>query len=324
MDFIRQLELNYRKVFNYTGGAPDLRVVVSMAAQYTFAGAVYSGVRHQEVVDRIEQGESFLSIFRTFGGQAGMQLKLAAHLLLNGNVEEEILRLKKNDALLQECKFARSPYRVVSALFVEDTAHAVRALALHRAMNKHHPILTTKSDFPYAILLTAGNEDDVHIRAKTMHEYYIRLKELDFKMGDTLQSLTQLMTLYSAQYEEQFALYVAKLKDELEQRDVKVKKLHYPFIGILALTATDTQFIENIIDLHKGLTSLKMFKGVEELALVVAIQKLVKDYGAVQEVIDVSKYSRWQELLEFSEFFVCFPSAISNGIGEIFNVDFNL
>lgn len=323
-EFIRSLESNYIKVFNYTGGAPDLRVVVSLAAQYTFAEATYSGVRHQEIMDRIGQGESVFSVMRTFGGQTGMPLKLAAHILLNGNVEEALLRLKKNDALLHECQFARSPYRVVSALFVEDTAHAVRALALHKEMNKHHPILTTESDFPFAILLTAGNTEDVTIRAKTMHAYYDRLKALGFKMGDSLQSLTQLMTLYNSHYEEEFAQYVVKLKEELEQRGVKVRRAHYPFIGILALTATNTQFIENIISLHKQLIALKMFKGVEEIALVVAIQKLVKDYAVAQNLIDVSMFGRWQELLDFSEFFMSFPSIISDGIGEMFSIGFNL
>lgn len=320
--FIRHLESNYIKVFNYTGGAPGLGVVVSLAAQYTYAEANYSGVGHQEVMDRIKHCD--VRIMRLFGGRTGLKLKLTSYLLLNGNVEEALVRLKKNDALLHECKFARSPYRLVSALFVEDTAHAKRALALHKAMNKHHPILTTKSDLPFAILLTAGNTEDVNIRAKTMHTYYDRLKASGFKMGDSLQSLTQLVTLYSPNFEEEFAQYVVKLKEAIEQRGIKVKRVHYPFIGILALTATNTTLIETIISLHKRLLALEMFKGVEEYALVVAIQKLVKDYIAVKNLININSLGRWSDILDLSEFIMDFPSLISDGIGQLFNLDFNL
>lgn len=53
-------------------------------------------------------------------------------------------------------------------------------------MNKFHPILTRKSDFPFAILLTANNDDSISLRAETMNRYFHKLRELGFSLGDAL------------------------------------------------------------------------------------------------------------------------------------------
>ena len=47
---------------------------------------------------------------------------------------------------------------------------------------------------------------------------------------------------------------------------------------MLALTATKLQLIEEIVKLEKQLQHSKATKGVRELALVLAIQYLVRDY----------------------------------------------
>lgn len=53
-----------------------------------------------------------------------------------------------------------------------------------------------------------------------------------------LQTLTQILTFFDVHYNEELALYVAQLKTELENRGVHVKRVHYPYISMLALTAT--------------------------------------------------------------------------------------
>lgn len=321
--FIQRLEKNYDQVYNYTGGQPDLRMVTSLAAQYTYVNRIYSGLEHQAMMDQITSGESMFSIFYTYRSNSNLVYKIAAHLLLRENAEQHVVELKKKDAILAECGFKASPYRLVSAFFVKDTAHGVRAKKLYDEMNKFHPILTNKSDFPLAILLTANNDDSIALRAETMNRYFRKLRELEFSVGDPLQTLTQILTLFDVRYNEELVYYVAQLKVELENRGVQVKRIHYPYIGMLALTATKLQLIEEIVKLEKQLQHSKATKGVRELALVLAIQCLVREYQDAQQAVDSTTFSGWLELFQFSDFFLYLSFDIANGLTDLFAIDFN-
>ena len=321
--FIQQLERNYDHVFNYTGGHPSLRMVTSLAAQYTYVNRTYSGLEHQAMIDRMTSDESIFSIFHTYRGNSNLLYKIAAHLLLRGNVEEYVIELKKKDEILAECGFRTSPYRLVSAFFVKDTAHGLRAKKLYDEMNKLHPISTRKSDFPFAILLTANNDDSITLRAETMNRYFHKLRELGFSLGDALQTLTQILTLFNVHYNEELALYVAQLKTELENRGVHVKRVHYPYIGMLALTATKLQLIEEIVKLEKQLQHSKVTSGVRELALVLAIQNLVRDYQDAQRAVNSTACTSWLELFQFGDFFLHLSLDMANGLTNLFGIDLN-
>lgn len=319
--FIQKLEKNYDYVFNYTGGQSGLRLVTSLAAQYTYVNRSYSGLEHQAMMDRMISDEPIFSVFHTYKGHHNLLCKIAAHLLLIGNVEEHVAELKKKDTILAECGFRTSPYRLVSAFFVKDTAHGIRAKKLYDEMNKFHPILTRKSDFPFAILLTANNDDSIALRAETMNRYFHKLRELGFSLGDALQTLTQILTLFDVHYNEELALYVAQLKTELENRGVHVKRVHYPYIGMLALTATKLQLIEEIVELEKQLQHSKATKGARELALVLAIQYLVRDYQDAQHAVHSTTSTGWLELFQFSDFFLYISFDIASGLTHLFNID---
>lgn len=319
--FIQKLEKNYDHVFNYTGGQSGLRLVTSLAAQYTYVNRSYSGLEHQAMMDRMTSDEPIFSVFHTYRGHHNLLCKIAAHLLLIGNVEEYVAELQKKDTMLAECGFRASPYRLVSAFFVKDTAHGIRAKKLYDEMNKFHPILTRKSDFPFAILLTANNDDSIALRAETMNRYFHKLRELGFSLGDALQTLTQILTLFDVHYNEELALYVAQLKTELENRGVHVKRVHYPYIGMLALTATKLQLIEEIVELEKQLQHSKAIKGARELALVLAIQYLVRDYQDAQHAVHSTTCTSWLELFQFSDFFLYISFDIASGLTHLFNID---
>ena len=323
IQFIQRLENNYDHVFNYTGGQPGLRMVTSLAGQYTYVNRSYSGLEHQAMMDRMASSDSMFSIFHTYSGNDNLLYKIAAHLLLRGNVEGHVVELKKKDAILAECGFRSSPYRLVSAFFVKDTAHGVRAKRLYDKMDKFYPILTKKSDFPLSILLTANNDDSITLRAETMNHYFRKLRELGFDLGDALQTLTQILTIFDVQYNEELAHYVRKLKIELENRGVHVKRAHYPYIGMLALAATKLQLIEEIVQLEKQLQQCKATKGVRELSLVIAIQYVVRDYQDAQYAVDSKIFTNWLELFQFSEFFLYLPFNMTNGLTDLFNIDFN-
>ena len=311
--FIQKLEKNYDSVFNYTGGQPNLRMVTSLAAQYTYVNRDYSGLEHQAMMDRMISGESMFSIFHTYRGNSDVLYKIAAHLLLRGNAEELVFELKKKDAILAECGFRSSPYRLVGAFFVKDTAHGVRAKKLYDEMHKLQPVLTRKSDFPLAVVLTLNNNDGIALRAETINRYFHKLLELGFGAGDTLQTLAQILTIFDVRYNEELVHCVTQLKRELVNRGVQVKTIHYPYIGMLALTNTNLQLVEETIELEKQLQQSKATKTVEELALVMAIQHVVRNYQNKQSALDPTNATNWLELFQFSEFFLYISVDVVNG-----------
>lgn len=321
-EFIQMLERNYMKVFNYTGGHPDLRIVASLAAQYTYTGRTYSGVEHQAVMDQMTSGEPPFRVFRPCTNNTGLLYKVAANLLLQGNIEEYALEVEEKDALLDAYGFARSPYRVISSFLVKDKAHADRAKRLFEEMNKHHPILTRKSDFPLAVLVTAAEDNNIALRAQTMYDYFGALRAQKFKAGDSLQTLTQLLTLYDAHFHTELVEYVVQLKIELENRGIHIKRLHYPFIGILTLAAADLQVVEEVVKFEEQLRKTKALKAVKELALVIAIQKIMRDED-VQKIMDFPRLTIWQDVLELGDFFLYLPTGVTEGLSGLLDIDLN-
>ncbi len=313
-DFISKLEANYERVFQYTGGHPDSRIVTLVAAQYTFADKEYSGVKQQQVIDLL-QADKTISSGYIFGGSPTILSKLACYLILKGEpIEEQLARLRKKERLLAGCGFKKSPYRLASALFVEDTAHGVRAKSLYDTMRKKQPILTRKSDFPFVVFLTAKEGAPVSTRVRTMYEYFMNLRRYGFKMGDSLQMLAQVLTLFDIQYHDNLVQYVVKMKEMLEQSHIKVKKMHYPYLGILALAATNRANMEDIIQLEAQLRQTKALKGAKHLALMLAIQKLVRQYVDTEDLVTTAQFTHWSDLFSFSDFFLSFDSVIPEGI----------
>ena len=321
--FIQTLEKNYANVFNYTGGHPNLRLIAALAVQYTFAGRLYSGVEHQAMMDRMESEDPLFRVFRSCRKNIGLYYKMAAYLLLQGSMEERALKVEEKDALLGEHGFAHSPYRVISAFFLEDKAHAGRAKRLYDEMNRLHPILTRKSDIPLAVLVTARGDENIPLHARTMNDYFEALRKRGFKAGDSLQTLTQILTMYDIHFHMELAEYVTQLKIELENKGIHIKKLHYPFIGILALSAADLQVVGEVALLEGLLRETTVLRRVKELALIVAIQKLVRDHAEIQEAIDTTSAIHWEEILEMGDFFLSFPSGIPDGLSDLLGVDLN-
>src|SRR5690606_11145556 len=137
--------------------------------------------------------------------------------------------------------------------------------------------------------------------AKTMVQYYKELNKHQFQMGNHLQALAQILTIYSIDYSDTLSRYVVKLRDELVENGVKVKKYHYPFLGLLALAATDDYKINEIVTLHTELCTLKAFKQAKDYALIVAIQKVIRDLLTLQSLVDLSNVSKFDMLFEVAE-----------------------
>lgn len=316
--FLEAFQQNYNRVFNYMGGG-DLKLLISLACKYTLAEKQFSGVQLQKVCEKLEDaGKGTFSIPK----YSTVNYRIASHLIVEGNMEKTISDIIINDQFLKEAKFKKSPFRGIGALFLQEDKqqHAERARKMYVEMNRNQRILTTNGDIPYIVFLTSNNENDPLTQAQTIYKYYQALRKQKFVMGNQLQALAQIMTIYSSVYNEILLQYVLQLKKELEKRGIKVKKMHYPFIGVLAMAATNASKIDEVIQLHNQLLELKVFKTAKYYALIVAIQKIIRDTIEIQEIIDlapITNLPQLVELLDIAEMLVEIGRILPGGISEV-------
>ncbi|QCR34233.1 DUF4003 family protein [Lysinibacillus sp. SGAir0095] len=316
--FIKAFQDNYNRLFNYTGGH-DIQLMHSLACRYTLAQKQFSGVILQKIIEEIqESGEKALPTRL----ESNTSYKLAFHLLQQEDRNKEIKHIIANDLLLDQVKFKKTPHRIVGALFLQPSnlEHAQRAKQLYDEMNRNQRFLTSKEDIPYAVFLTANSNVQPKTQADTIMKYYSNLRNNQFTMGNHLQALAQIMTVYSEDYNKIMLEYVVKLREELIERGVKVKKLHYPYLGVLALAATDNSKINELTSLHNQLMGQKIFKNVKDYALIVAIQKIVHDLVEVHNLIDISGLTSILTLFDIVDFVLELGSIIpSGGISDVFD-----
>lgn len=318
--FIKMLLDNYNRIFNYTGGH-DLQLMLSLATKYTLAKRQFSGVALEKVLEKIQNnGKNRLPV--QLESKTGY--KLAYHLLWQENMEKEVQKIIANDEMLNRVKFKKSTHRIVGALFLQQNQleHAQRAKRLFDEMNRNQRILTSKDDIPYVVFLTNDPNAQPKNQADTILKYYSGLRKNHFTMGNHLQALAQIMTVYSSDYNKLLMQYVVKLREELLERGVKIKKLHYPYLGVLALAATEESKIDEILSLYNHLMKEKIFNNAKDYTLIVAIRKIVNDVLEVQDLIDITSITNIIELFDLVDFVLdigaFFPSGISDAI-DFFN-----
>lgn len=325
--FISQLEDNYTKVFNYTGGHPNIQTCISIATRYTLAGKEYSGVALQKIIDEITNKQPLYSPFRAFRTNAVLLPKVASYLLLSDDMDVQLQKVRDGDEILEQGGFKKSSYRSLAAFFVKDEAHVDRVKLTHQYLKKLQPFLTRSSDLPYLILLTQNSEmEDEQVRAQGIHNYYKALQRLDFKMGDSLQALAQLLTLYNVAYVEQLALYVQQLKLEFEMRGLKMKRKYYPYLGILAINATNTASVEEIMQIVLALEQSYALKNAKDLAFMIAVLKFMHENQATI-IADpaLSNSTNDLELLNvFSDLVFYFPGIVLDGMESLFDSDISI
>lgn len=168
------------------------------------------------------------------------------------------------------------------------------------------------------VILTQKQQDTVQV-ADTIYRYYQVLNE-HLKSGDQLQMLAQILTYYSPVYEQQLVDYTLRLKTELKDKGIDIKRNEYPLLGLLALNATDNEKLTYVVALRNEILAHKLFKRYPEMALLAAVSKSLSDYAA-QQVITGEMPIDWTDILLFSDIFFWLPKTFIEGV---LSSDFNI
>ena len=300
MDFVI-IENNFTQtvdeVAKTAGWTVDRKIVLAIASTYVASGKMFDAVKYKEVLQELKRQSSWMSPLRTSIGHS-----IAASLMQEENAEQAVENLIENEKILREAKFKSGNFSFIGAQFLtkdsnEKRAHAQNARALYEAIRKHHRFLTSFDDIPYTVLLSSS-KDDVVLRAETMNRYYKELRTYNFSAGNELQWLSQVMTFLSAQYDSNLVPSVVAIRDTLKKQGVKVKYMHYPLLGFLAILNMDKAQLQQIIDLYNELKGMKLLKWHREFVLFMAVQIAIYDMAIVQQSLSMAIMSSIELLIQ--------------------------
>ncbi|MFF2796760.1 DUF4003 family protein [Lysinibacillus xylanilyticus] len=300
MDFVmieNRFTNTVEEVSKAVGRMVDRKIVLAIASKYVASGELFDSVKYKEVLQEMKTQTSWTSPLRTAVGYS-----IAANLMEQEDTEQAVKNLLNNVNIMKEVKFRSGNFSFIGAQFLteeasEKRAHAQAARALFDAIRKHHKFLTSYDDIPYAVLLSSPS-DDVELRAETMNRYYKELRTYNFNAGNELQWLSQVLTFLSPQYDNKLVPNVATIRDTLKNQDVKVKVMHYPLLGFLAILEVNQVQIQQIGDLYHELKGMKLLKWHREFVLFMAIQIAIYNMAQVQQSLSMTITSSIELLIQ--------------------------
>ncbi|WP_320940164.1 DUF4003 family protein [Lysinibacillus capsici] len=279
------------------GWTVDRKIVLAIASTFVASGKTFDATKYKNVLQEMKKQSSWLSPLRTTVGYS-----IAANLMEQGDAEKAVKNLLTNVSILKQAKFRSGNFSYIGAQFLTEDeqdkkTHAQAARALFDAIRKHHQFLTSYEDIPYAILLSSPS-DDVELRADTMNRYYKELRTYNFNAGNELQWLSQVLTFLSSKFDGQLVPDVVTLRDGLKKQNVKVKAMHYPLLGFLAILNLNKAQLQGLIDLYNELKDMKLLKWHREFVLFMAVQIAIYDMAKVQKSLSMTIMSSIELLIQ--------------------------
>ena len=109
---------------------------------------------------------------------------------------------------------------------------------------------------------------------ETSERYYTVLNQKGFYKGNDLQLLANMLVM-NGSYSQELSRKVIEAKEAFEKNHYKIKSMHYPPLGIIALSNQTNE----AISLVQNLTSLKTFRWYKDMAITVASIFVSQDYA---------------------------------------------
>ncbi|ARJ23063.1 DUF4003 domain-containing protein [Bacillus sp. ISL-8] len=180
--------------------------------------------------------------------------------------------------------FSRSifTYLAAAVLLTEENeqhdTHIQRSIQVYKRMKKDHLFLTGTNDYPLAVLL-AGQSENVETLMDRVERLYQKLAKAGLRKGNDLQFLSHILSLKKDVREEILVAKCTNIWKLLKQEKVKVKQMHYPAIGLLALLEDGEKEIHSIKALIEKLQGEKFFRWHTDMNILIAIQLFVSQKG---------------------------------------------
>lgn len=290
-------ETIYPKLVNLFSWTIDKRVLLSIAGIYALGDKEFDARRLREVADALKKRSGLFSPVR---GQ--FHPLISALLDASGEGAQELAEnLFEKQEILRELGFRNTIHSYLAATLLPDEEREARREAiagkmLYDEMKRRHRFLTSDDDYTFAVLL-GGQADRPSELADIMHRYYQDLKMCGFRFGNELQWMSQTITYGNAAYEEKRVEKASEIRGRLKAEGLKVKPIHYPAIGLLAVFHVEQPQVECIVETAKVLSEMKLFRWYKEMALSAAIQSVLMELATGEQAAHVGIAASVEQVL---------------------------
>lgn len=253
---------------SFGGKWVDARLVMMTAAQCAAKGKRINGTDFKQLAEMVKKSASAFSPLRT------IYFSVAGLIYVKGNnFDTEINRLHHNYKALKDTGFRSSIHTYIAALLMEKDIDAGRIKDIYEEMKKYHRFLTSYDDYPAAVII-AKRPERVSQLVETSEKYYQALNEKGFYKGNELQFLANMLVM-NGSFSRETLKKVIDTKDAFEKNRNKIKSIHYPAVGIIALSDNT----KDAISLVHELTSLKELKWYKNIAVTIASIFVSQEYA---------------------------------------------
>lgn len=261
-------EENLEVLRNSSGKWVEKRIVMMAAAQCAVKGKRVIGSDFTNVIEKVKKSSSAFSPLRA------INFSIAGFIYSKTNhYDDEIDRLHRNYKALKETGFRSSMHTYIAAMLLDKDTEVSKLKNIYDEMKKYHRFLTSYDDYPAAVMM-AKQPDKISNLVETAEKYYLALNEKGFDKGNDLQLIANMLVM-NGTFSQELTRKVMDAKEAFEKNHYKIKSMHYPAIGIIALSNQTNEAVSLIQDL----TSLKTFKWYKDMALTVASILLSQDYA---------------------------------------------
>ncbi|WP_141433550.1 DUF4003 family protein [Bacillus sp. 03113] len=201
--------------------------------------------------------------------------------------------------------FARGEFTYLAAIIMLSNTiekdiydHIIdRSLEIYRGMSQKHFFLTSKSDYPLAVLLASRNESNENV-LHNIEEIYERLNKTGFSKGNDLQSLSHILSLEKYTDTNLLIDRSIQLYQALDKFDFNPSPMHYSSIGMLALLKDGISELNTIQIMMNQLSLETQFKWNKEMNFMIAVNLLMSTKLDNAYMIETGIYSLMDAIIK--------------------------
>jgi hypothetical protein len=172
-----------------------------------------------------------------------------------------------------------------------------RSAEIYQGMKKKHLFLTSSGDVPLAVLLAETSESTDDLMHEIEH-FYTTLAQHGFKKGNDLQFLSHILSIDKNLDADTLIERCVSVKEACESAGMKVKAMHYPVIGLLALFEKPETEIELIHEAVKQLNADKLFKWQKDINVMLGVNLVISEKLKDSRVVETGIYTTIETIIQ--------------------------
>lgn len=262
IEIVKEYQEIYKEMRSkYRWQVGNQQILMMAASFYIVKGTPFVLNKYIDLAEHIKKQSSLFSPMRSH-----QRFTTAAMLIQRFNQPQEHFEtfIQLYDILVKG-GFKKGTFTYISALVMmsnEDSFHQTliqRSLNVHKGMKKHHPFLTSRNDYPLSVLLAQMGEEVDPIMDQVEH-FYRKLDQNGFRKGNDLQFLSHISAMDKDSSPDSLISRCLDLLDQCKRRKINIKPMHYPAIGLLAITNATQTDLDQVEEIRSALNQAKWFK----------------------------------------------------------------